>query len=251
MAFIKFLGTAGTRFMVMEQQRASGGIWLEDGSERLVIDPGPGALVRAWQSRPPLDPRALTGVILTHRHIDHSGDVNVMVEAMTVGGRERKGALFVPADALDRQAVVLDYLRGYPERVEILREGLECRCGAVGMSVVRKMAHPGETYGLRFRLSGRTLSLIPDSAFFPGIEEGFAADTVIINVVLDQPRPDIFHLSLPEAERIIGRLKPRRAVLTHFGRRILASGPAETAAAMSRRLGLEVVAAEDGLRLEV
>ena len=44
MSFIKFLGTAGARFVVMKQLRASGGVWLSLGKTNLYIDPGPGAL---------------------------------------------------------------------------------------------------------------------------------------------------------------------------------------------------------------
>lgn len=252
MAFLKFLGTAGTRFMVMEQQRASGGVWLGCGDDNIILDPGPGALVRAWQSVPPLDPRTLTGIVLSHRHLDHSGDVNVMVEAMTRGGRERRGGLFAPADAFDTRApVVHDYLRGYPARLEILRAGQDYRCGRFAFRAVRRLAHPGETYGLRFACADASVSFICDSADFAGLDEGFAADTLVINVVLEAPRPDVFHLSLPEAEAIIARLRPRRAVLTHFGRGILAAGPEKLAAAMGRRLGLPVLAAFDGLWLDI
>ena len=50
--FIKFLGTAGARFAVTKQIRASGGVWFcMDGIE-FVVDPGPGALVRALASKP-------------------------------------------------------------------------------------------------------------------------------------------------------------------------------------------------------
>ena len=39
MSFIKFLGTAGARFVVTKQLRASGGLWLSAGKTNLSIDP--------------------------------------------------------------------------------------------------------------------------------------------------------------------------------------------------------------------
>jgi len=99
--FIKFLGTGGARFVVSKQLRASGGIWLSYQGTQVIIDPGPGALVKALSSRPKLDPAKLDGIILTHRHLDHASDVNIMIEAMTKGGFKKKGTLFAPADALD------------------------------------------------------------------------------------------------------------------------------------------------------
>jgi len=96
MSFIKFLGTAGARFVVMKQLRASGGVWLSVGQTNLYIDPGPGALVRCLSSKPKMDPSTLDGILLTHKHLDHSSDVNVMIEAMTEGGFKKRGTLLLP-----------------------------------------------------------------------------------------------------------------------------------------------------------
>ncbi|MEK7812300.1 MAG: MBL fold metallo-hydrolase, partial [Candidatus Desantisbacteria bacterium] len=119
-SYIKFLGTAGTRFVVSKQIRASGGIWLFLNGIHVHLDPGPGALVKSIQSH--LNPQDLSAIILSHRHLDHSNDVNIMIEAMTNGGTNRKGTLFCPKDALDNDPVVFEYIQGYVETIEILRE---------------------------------------------------------------------------------------------------------------------------------
>ncbi|MCX7911999.1 MAG: MBL fold metallo-hydrolase, partial [Dehalococcoidales bacterium] len=94
-----FLGTAGARFMVSKQLAASGGIWLNLAGTQILLDPGPGSLVQATRRR--LNPEKLDAIILSHRHLDHSSDANVMIEAMTNGGFRRRGWLFAPQDALD------------------------------------------------------------------------------------------------------------------------------------------------------
>ena len=94
--FYQIFGTAGARFVVMKQLRASGGVWLSVGKTNLYIDPGPGALVRCLNSKPKLEPSTLDGILLTHKHLDHSGDINVMIEAMTDGGFKKRGVLFAP-----------------------------------------------------------------------------------------------------------------------------------------------------------
>ena len=94
--FVKFLGTAGARFVMIKQLRASGGTWIRAGGVNVLIDPGPGSIVRCAASKPKLDPSSLDAIILTHRHLDHSNDVNVMIEAMTEGGFKKKGSLFLP-----------------------------------------------------------------------------------------------------------------------------------------------------------
>jgi len=70
---IKFLGTAGGRFVVSRQLRNSGGIWLSLNATNLLIDPGPGSLVRILSSKPKLNPRDLDGIILSHKHLEEGG----------------------------------------------------------------------------------------------------------------------------------------------------------------------------------
>src|ERR1700716_3534976 len=106
------MGTAGARFMVAKQLAASGGLYLEEGSTRISLDPGPGAIVQYAKRK--VDLTKLDAIVLSHRHLDHSGDVNVMVEPMTEGGFARRGRLLCPADALDVDPVVLNYLRRFP-----------------------------------------------------------------------------------------------------------------------------------------
>ena len=95
MAFIKFLGTAGARFVMIEQLRSSGGLWVSYKDTNILIDPGPGSIVRCAVSRPKLNPLKLNGIILTHKHLDHSNDINVMIEAMTEGGFKKKGTVLI------------------------------------------------------------------------------------------------------------------------------------------------------------
>src|SRR3989338_8557046 len=105
--WIKFLGTAGARFVMIKQLRASGGVWISYQGSNVLIDPGPGSLVRCSTSKPKLDPGKLDGIILTHRHLDHSNDINVMIEAMTEGGFKKRGTVFLPADAMGEEPVIL------------------------------------------------------------------------------------------------------------------------------------------------
>ena len=49
--FIKFLGTAGARFVMIRQLRHSGGLWINCSGTNVLIDPGPGALECSPASR--------------------------------------------------------------------------------------------------------------------------------------------------------------------------------------------------------
>lgn len=253
MSFVKFIGTAGARFVVMKQLRSSGGVWLSVGRTNLCIDPGPGALVRCLHSKPKLEPSTLDGILLSHKHLDHSGDVNVMIEAMTEGGFKKKGVLFAPEDALEDDPVVLRYVREYVEKVEILKEHTEYRIGEISFSTARRHHHRVETYGLNFRISSRMISWITDTRFFPELLNDYRGDILIVHVVRLKPIGDdpIDHLSIDDVKTILKKVKPRLAVLTHFGMTMIKAKPWVVAAELEKELGLRVIAASDGMKIEL
>lgn len=245
--FIKFLGTAGARFVMIRQLRRSGGIWIRSGCANVLVDPGPGSLAHCASSRPRLNPATLDGLILTHRHLDHAGDINVMIEAMTEGGFKKRGILFCPRDALDGDPVVLKYLRAFPARIQPLGPRRKYSCGGFTFETSPRHRHPVETYGLRFSLGKKKVGYMVDTGYAPGLFPFYRVDFLIVGVVLVQPRPEIFHLSLPEVSAILQKLRPRDAVLTHFGLRMLEANPAKLARGLSAATGVNVVSARDGM----
>jgi hypothetical protein len=46
-----------------------------------------------------------------------------MIEAMIDGGLHQRGVVSVPGDVPDEDSVILKYLRRYPERIDVLKEG--------------------------------------------------------------------------------------------------------------------------------
>jgi len=250
---VKFLGTAGARFVVARQLRYSAGTFLSLGGKAIMLDPGPGTLTRCAASRPKIDATKLDALILTHGHIDHSNDVNILIDAMTGGGLERRGHLFAPAECLEGpHKVLLDYLRDFPTSIVALQAESDYELDGVRFSTSARHHHPAETYGVKFHRSAGLVSFLPDTEYFDGLAESYAgSDVLVVNVVRLEPHQSvrIMHLTLEEAERVIGEVHPRRAVLTHFGMTMLRAKPHELAAAMSDRLGLEVLAARDGMTL--
>jgi ribonuclease BN (tRNA processing enzyme) len=246
---ITFLGTAGARFMVIQQLLASGGAWLELNGKRLLLDPGPGSLVKATKKK--LDPTKLDAIILSHKHLDHSVDINIMIEAMTQGGFEKKGTVFAPADALDGEAVILPYLREYPEKIELLSEGKTYHLGDLVFETPVRHRHPVETYGFIFRTGKHTVSWIIDTGYFDGLSANYTADMLILNVVLMERKPRIDHLSLPDAKHIIEQIKPKVTILTHYGMGMWKAKPWEVTQRLSEETGVHVIAARDGMKFDV
>ncbi len=253
--WIKFMGTAGARFVVSKQLRSSAGTWCCFKGKSILIDPGPGTLVNCFSNSNHLNPEELDAVILTHRHLDHSTDVNVMIEAMTRGTFDKRGLVFAPSDAVSgMEPVVFAHTRNAVEKLQVLREGEKYEIGALYFETPARHDHPSETYGLKFYLDGTCVSFIVDTGFFPALVEHYSGtDILIMNVVLKEPLDfkDIKHLNLDSALKLIEGIKPRVAVITHFGLTMLKQDPALLARELTIKTGIEVAAATDGLVLEL
>ena len=253
---ITFLGTAGARFAVIKQLLASGGMWLNLSGAEILLDPGPGCIVQSTKRK--FAAEKLSAIILSHRHLDHSADVNIMTEAMTEGGFKKRGRLFAPADALDSEPVIFSYLRKSLEGMEVLQEGKSYSIGDASFTTPIRHIHPVETYGMLFRSEGHTFSYIADSLYFDGLCESYSSELLIMNVVFleprtytDRPSVPIDHLSVPDAKHIILELKPKVAILTHFGMTMWRAKPWEIAKRLSEETGIRVIAAQDGMRFDL
>lgn len=253
MNFLKFLGTAGARFVMTKQLRASGGVWLSINGTNLHIDPGPGALLKALSSRPKLDPSTLSGLILTHKHLDHSNDINVMIEAMTEGGFKKKGVLFAPADALEQDPVVFQYTRQYVEKIEILKAGKAYQIGEINFSTPVRHKHPVETYGLVFNYKRKKICFIVDTLYFEELADYYKGDLVVI-YCMRMTVPDKYeveHLNLEDSKNLIKAIKPKVAILTHFGMSMVKTKPWEIAEGLEKELKTKVLAASDGMTVDL
>lgn len=247
---ITFLGTAGARFMVSKQLAASGGIWLNLNGTQLLLDPGPGSIVQTTKRK--LNAERLSAIILSHRHLDHAADVNVMVEAMTNGGFKRHGRLFAPADALGTEPVIFSYLKNYIEGITVLEAGRTYEIDGVSMEVPVRHRHPVETYGLVFRFDGHCIAYIADTGYFDSLAGHYTdCELLIINMVLTEPRPPIAHLSVPEVARLIQEIRPKVAILSHFGMHVWQARPWLIAEEISKQTGVKVIAARDGMKFDL
>ena len=260
MISVRFLGTGGARFVVARQIRASGGMWFTFGQResgrvtQIHVDPGPGALVRALCAVPPCAPAELDAIALSHKHLDHAGDVNAMIEAMTQGGWKHRGALLAPRDAFEGEFVILPYAAKFVPVHHFLEErGGPYIVNDVDVRTSVRHHHGVETYGLHFRYKGATISYLPCGRFFEGLIEDYRAhspDVLILNVLRYRDSMNVDHVTFDEARAIFAGVRPKVAVMTHFGTRMLERGPEVLARQLEDELGLRVFAATDGWTLD-
>ncbi len=246
---ITFLGTAGARFMVSRQLAASGGMWFNLGGTEILIDPGPGSIVQSTKRK--LRGDKLNAIILSHRHLDHSADVNIMIEAMTNGGFTKKGWLYAPADALDVEPVAFTYLWDFMQGVRKLEAGGSYTVGNITFRTPVRHVHPVETYGMVFEASGHRFSYIADTRYFEGLAQAYASEMIIVNVVFLDPPARADHLTIPDVSRLVSEINPKIAILNHFGMHVWQAHPWEIAERLTQETGVKVIAARDGMRFDL
>ncbi len=262
MISVRFLGTGGARFVVAKQIRASGGMWLrfapdtgESGpTTQIHIDPGPGALVRATSAVPPCEPAELDALVLSHKHLDHSGDVNVMIEAMTQGGWRKRGQVLAPRDAFEGEAVIFPYAARFVASTTMTHASAgPYAINDVELRTSTRHQHGVETYGMHFRYRDTTISYLPCTRYFEGLAEDYAAhrpDVLVVNVLRYRDRMAVDHLCFDEAKHVFSVVRPRVGVMTHFSTKMLEAGPERLAQEIEDELGIRVFAARDGWTLD-
>jgi ribonuclease BN (tRNA processing enzyme) len=196
--------------------------YLVEGDGRVLLDCGPGVLARLREAEgwPRVD-----GVVITHFHLDHWGDLVPWVfgaafgpgrEAgrpelwLPPGGRERLLALGVElafAERLDAAFAVREYADGTPFRVR----GLEI--------VPLRLEHYDElTFGLRISNGRRTVAYSGDTAPTPKLAElARDADLFLCEATLrdSEPPGERGHLSAEEAVDAYHASGARRLVVIH------------------------------------
>jgi ribonuclease BN (tRNA processing enzyme) len=245
---VYLLGTAGARYVVAKQLRASAGTVLEEDGEFLLLDPGPGTIVHLAKHKIPVE--KIRNILISHKHLDHSADLNVIIDAITEGTFKNRGRLFIPKEAWD-EGVLLSYLREALAETIFLAEKEAYQTTKFSFKTTKKLLHSAETYGFIFNLKdGKSLGFLVDTAFFEELISEFqGVNYLIVNVVRYEPKEGVLHLSVQDVRKLLASLRPELTVITHFGMTMLRANPFKVAKDLSSELNLKVIAAYDGLRL--
>lgn len=248
---ILFLGTAGGRFAVFNQIRHSGGIFLNLNETKVILDPGPGALIRYIENKISL--KDIDGIILTHNHLDHSADVNVIIEGMTQGGTIKKGIIFAPNQCF-QEKVILDYARNYVKECVYLNDQREFSIKNLKFSCL-KHEHGSETYGIKFKsnIDGEEVKIgyITDTKFFDKILDFYSCQILIINVVLKAKQEKYLHLCVDDVIKINKTIKPKISLITHFGMQILKSNPKNIASEIEKETKIKTISCYDNMKISI
>jgi len=249
--WIKFLGTAGGRTVVFRQLRHSGGMWLHLSGINILIDPGPGSLIRIFENN--LEPKDIDIFVLSHRHLDHVADINSVLESATESTKNKKDLLIAPEDTVEGEdPVILKYLKKGIKRFVHTKENIEVEYKGIKIKSHIKHIHQGaEVYGLSFNSDEKSVVYVPCGKFYEKMLTGYPknADLMIFNTTFVKPKPNVKHLSAEDVKVMLKELKPKKAVITHFSLDILKSNPKKVAHDIQESTGIPTVAAEDNMKV--
>jgi len=252
MARVIFLGTAGNTTVMAKGLRKSGGIVVQLEDLQFHLDPGPGAVSEAVKIG--LNLHNTTGVLVSHRHINHCNDLNVLVDAMTYGGSERRGILLAAKSVIhgseDERPVLSCHHQKMLEKIIVLEKK-----GKVGVELVEIHALSADhsdphAVGFKMYCPKFVLSYLGDTAFSEELVQELAGtDLLVLNVPYPGKTGKGQNLDCNAALDIITKVRPKLAVLTHFGIGMIKADPIHQAREIQKISGVQTIAAKDGLIL--
>lgn len=230
------------------KERAASGYLVDLGDTKLWVDAGGGTWVRLQEM---VDFKDVDGVILSHRHPDHTIDLFQLFHARQYGGAEPMDPipLWAPAETVDR---VLAFTSQVDEAFDLhcVEPQDKIEISGAQMSFF-DMAHPPETLGIRIERDGGVFAYSADTG--PEFDvAGLVGDAdIFLCEATYQDLDQLWegHLSATQAAKVAEEGAARSLVLTHLPpTRDLEVSLAEATRAVP---GLELRLATDGLKLEV
>ena len=216
---IRFVGTGGGRVNLVEQKRRTGGFVIE-GSLRIWVDPGPGALVYGKEMR--IHPKKIDGIVVTHYHLDHANDACALIEGMTEYGFKKRGFFIgskYSVDGDEKGNRVLDtFHRSLPEKVIIGEPGGSADLGRAVFHIKKAVHDESTTFGFVLEMDRKRIGYTSDTEYYQGIEGAYAGcDLLIVNSI--KPKVNIYkgHMHMEEAIKLIKESKVKKGIITHLG----------------------------------
>ena len=251
---ITLLGTGGGRFATITQKRRTAGIRIISENLNFHLDPGPGALVYSISEG--LNPQKLNAVFVSHCHLDHYTDAEVLIEAMTKGTTKKRGVLVASRSVLHGNEtgfnpVVSKYHQQMLERVIEASPNKNFRIGNINVFVTEARHTDPDTVGFKFENSEfGSFAYTSDTEYFEGVSKYYeGVRLLILCVISPSGKPWKGHMTTNDAIKIIEEIQPEQAVLTHFGMQMIFKGPAREAKLIEKETGVPTIAARDGMQI--
>ncbi len=233
----------------LDLARSSPAHLVRAGEASFLLDAGQGALRRLMQAGQ--DPADLTGVLISHHHLDHLADLLPLVFGLGYDRelKARANLTLVGHPGLGETWRGLEGVFGHWLRpaagnlaLRLLMPGEELVLGGVRIQTAAGR-HLPTSLAFRLEHEGRALAYLGDSEATDELAElARGVDLLVVNCAATDEAPKPGHLAPTPAGRLARRAGARRLLLCHFYRD---RDPLSSVAAASREYPGEVIAARD------
>ncbi len=250
MANIIFLGTAGSSAVVSKQLRASGGIILQVEDLQFHLDPGPGALTKAKEYG--INLQHNTAILVSHNHLNHCNDLNIVIDAMTHSGIEQRGIILgsksIFQSTENNHPAITKHHQNQVEKIIPLEKNHKVGIELTEINALSSEHTDSSAIGFKFFCPKFTLSYTGDTKINDQLlEELTGSDILILNVPYPGNSAKGMNLDTEAAIKIISHVRPKLAIMTHFGLEMLRADPIQEAREVQRITGVQTISAKDGL----
>jgi ribonuclease BN (tRNA processing enzyme) len=246
-----FLGTGGDSVVVGKQIASAGGFILQAEDNQFHVDPGPGALAKAAGYGANL--RSNVAVMVSHNHLNHASDINAVISAMTLGGLDKKGVLIAARSAYEDnpQAGMTTYLNPYfknhLEKDIVIEPGKKIGINEIEVHATRTRHSDEFNVGFKFYTPKFSLGYTSDTAYSTDLAEDFKGmDVMVLNCLNPSDKKTTGHLNTDDCALLLAEIKPKVAIITHFGIKMIDADPMNEARNLQRKTGVHIVSAKDG-----
>src|SRR3989344_5441819 len=250
---IIFLGNGGGRVVLSTQMISTGGFIMRIEGQQVFVDPGPGALLRAKECKMRA---SMTDIIfVSHHHLDHSNDVNAVIDSMTRGGVNPKGILIGTSTLVNgsetESAILTKAHKGWLKECFVLNAGDKIKIGDLNFTAM-KTQHDCENNGFILETKNGKIGYTSDTAQFEGLAKQYeGCDLLILNVLKPGAQKWKTHLCSEDVVNILKEIKPKLAVIRGYGAKMVKAHPTYEAREIQKRTGVQTVAAYDGMRIDL
>jgi len=196
--------------------------------------------------------RANTALFVTHNHINHCNDINAVIDAMTYGGFDKKGVLVANNTVINGSDNNMPFLQKYYrdclERFIVLEQGRKVGINNVEIKAIKAKHSEPNAVGFKFITPDYTLTYTGDTInSVETISEYENSNVLILNVPCLKKDENRNNLCKEDAINIIKKVKPRLAIITHFGINFLKADPLYEIREIQKETDTQVIAATDGM----
>jgi len=245
---IIFLGTGQGSFVVGKQIRSSAGFILQSGENQFHIDPGPSALAKAAEYG--VNIRANTAIFVSHSHINHSNDINAVIDAMTYSGFDKKGVLIANSTVVngseELRPVLSGYYRDFLERFIVMQPNQRVALNEIEILTLKTLHSEQNTLGFKFFTPEFVLTYSSDTSYSPELVKQYKNSNILILNVPYLKRGK-YNLCVEDAIKIIKEVNPRLAIIQHFGVEMTKADPLYQIREIQKATKVQTVAAKDGM----